>query len=392
MAFPKKLLIVGRVAHFWHLGQFHAYTPYVREIDIWADLFEEISIAGTLRQGPPPNDCSPFGRQNITVLPVSETGGDDFKAKFLQLFALPKIVAQLVTYMRRAEAIHARCPSDLGLLASMLAPLFTPRLIAKYAGQWSPFPNEPLAWRLQRGLLRSNWWRGPVTVYSGGSEVSLKVVPFFTSMLTEEQIARARIAAAKRRDPDCFRVLFVGRLSKARNVDVLLRAFQQINVTDRKLECVIVGEGPEKSPLEGLATQIGIGNRTKFLGGLRFEDVLDWYESSNVLVLAGDSEGWGKAVTEAMAFGCVCIGGDRGVMPQILDNGRGLVVPPRDMDALRNALQFIADHPAEAAAMSECAAIWAQRFSLDGMRKALRDLMVNSWERHDPVEQIVFLR
>ncbi len=395
MGFPKKLLIVGRVTHYRHQGQFHAYTPYVREIDVWADLFEEISIAGTLRKGPPPGDCSPFSRKNISVLPVSEAGGNGFKAKFLQLLALPKIIGQLASCMRQADAIHARCPSDLGLLALLMAPLFTRHLIAKYAGQWLPFPNEPVAWQLQRALLRSPWWRGPVTVYSRRSDRPSKVVPFFTSMLTDEQITRARIAAVRPRDPNCFRVLFVGRLSAARNVDVLLQALQKIKVTGRRLECVIVGEGPERSSLEKLSTQLGISDRAKFLGGLRFEDVLGCYESANVLVLAAESEGWGKAITEAMAFGCVCIGSNRGITPQILGEGRGLLVPPRDFRALQNALQYVADNPTETASMSERAAAWAQRFSLDGLRTALRELMTNRWNidgTREPLPQIAFLK
>ncbi|MDB6027432.1 MAG: hypothetical protein JWM68_3655 [Verrucomicrobiales bacterium] len=383
MSFPKKLLIIARVPHYRYRGEVYAYTPYAREIDIWADLFEEVSVAGTLLDEAPPGDCSSFARDNVRVLPVSEAGGNGFRAKLSQLVALPRIVWELATYLRKADAVHVRCPCDLGLLGVIMGPMFSRYLIAKYAGQWSPFPGEPLAWRLQRAILRSIWWKGPVTVYSGSSEEPSKVIPFFTSMLTDEQIAGAKIAAAKPRDPKCFRLLFVGRLSAARNVDVLLQAFSTLKLPGRKLECVVVGEGPERAALEKLATSLGIREQTKFLGGLRFEEVLSCYGSANVLVLAAESEGWGKAITEAMAFGCVCIGSDRGIMPKILEEGRGMVVPPRNLEALQNALQHIADHPLEAAKMSKRAAQWAQRFSLDGLRTALRELMVKSWEIED---------
>lgn len=380
----QKLLIVARVAHYRYEGRFFAYTAYAREIDLWADLFSEVAIAGTLIEAMPPRDCSPFARDNVRVVPVTDAGGNGFLAKFLQLFFLPKIIWELARYMRYADAIHVRCPCDLGLLGLLMAPRFTRRLIAKYAGQWMAFPREPLAWRFQRAILRSKWWPGPVTVYSVHSDQPSKILPFSTSVLSDDDIHRARISANGTRDRNYFRILFVGRLSKARNVDVLLRAVSRLNIPGRAIECTIVGEGTERANLQSLAAQLEIAERTKFVGGLLFDKVLECYEVANVLVLAAESEGWGKAVTEAMAFGCVCIGGNRGMMPHILGEGRGLLVPPGDADALHQALQFAAEHPEESAQMSRRAAEWAQKLSIRAMRDSLRIVMSKSWNL--PVE------
>src|SRR5579872_629210 len=152
---PKKLLIMARVNHYWHEGRLHAYGPYARELDLWADLFPEVVIAGTCRDKVPPGDCAPFTRRNITMLRVREAGARGFIARLHQAVLLPLIICQLARHMRRADVIHVRCPCDLGLLGVLLAPLFSRRLIAKYATQWLPFPGEPLAWRLQRFILRS---------------------------------------------------------------------------------------------------------------------------------------------------------------------------------------------------------------------------------------------
>lgn len=393
MGFPRKLLIAGRVTHYVHEGRLYAYTPYVREIDLWSELFEEVMIAGTLRVDAPPADCSPFAYNNVTVLPVCAAGGDSLGQKLVQFFLLPKIIAQLIGGMFRADAIHARCPSDLGLLALIFAPLFSSNLIAKYAGQWMGFEREPAAWKLQRALLRSSWWRGPVTVYTDQSEQPGKIIPFFTSMLSDQQIARGRVAASKPRDTGVFRVLFVGRLSAARNVDTLLRAFRELQIKDgRRMECVIAGEGPERNALELLAADLGISDRTRFLGGLPFERVLECYESANVVVLAANSEGWGKAITEAMAFGCICVGSNLGVMPILLGNNRGLLVPPRDVWALSSALQYIADHPSEAALMAARSVAWVQKFSLSAMKSALREVMLNNWMARSSSPQIAPLQ
>ncbi len=387
MLHQKRLLVAARVQHYWHLGRFWSYTPYVRELDQWADLFATVTIAGSLKFGPPPGDCSAFSRDNVRVVSIPEAGGEGWFAKLRQLYILPKILWKLAACMRNADAIHARCPCDLGLLGVLLGPMFSRNLIAKYATQWPDYPGEPFTWRLQKRLLKSPWWRGPVTVYGQWPGQPSRVIPFFTSMLTEEQIARARAAASRSRDPSRFRVLFVGRLSASKNVDVLLQAVAALK-SGREVSCVIVGEGPQRAVLEGLAGSLGISTQVRFTGGLGFDDVLGWYERSDVLVLASGIEGWPKAVAEAMAFGCVCVGSERGMMPQMLGEGRGLLVTPRDPKALTRALQWIADHPEAAADMAARAAAWAQRYSLNGLREALRRLMLDSWNLEERAAQL----
>ena len=376
---PKRLLIIARVNHYRHNGRLFSYGPYARELDVWADLFAEVIIAGTCRDEAPPGDCSAFTRRNITIQPIREAGGEGMAARLRQAVALPQIIWQLIRQMRAADAIHVRCPCDLGLLGAVFAPLFSRRLIAKYATQWLAFAGEPRAWRWQRMILSSKWWRGPVTVYGEWPNQPAKVIPFFTSMLTDEQIGRARLAASRKKRSDILRILYVGRLSTSKNVDVLLRAIALMKPPVRRVECAIVGEGPERANLEAQATQLGLSNRVTFTGGVSFDQVLDYYEQAHVLVLASNIEGWPKAVAEGMAFGLVCIGTERGMMPQMLGEGRGLLVPPRDVEALCKALQHLAENPQESAAMALRAAAWAQRYSIDGLREALRELMAHWW-------------
>jgi glycosyltransferase involved in cell wall biosynthesis len=372
----RKLLIVARVTHYRHAGRFYAYTPYAREIDVWADLFPEVIVAGTLRDEPPPGDCTAFARPNVTVLPVADGGGN----RLVQAARLPQMIWQLMRYMRRADAIHVRCPCDLGLLGVLLAPWFSRRLYAKYATQWLAFPGEPLAWRLQRALLRSAWWRGPVTVYGNWPNQAGHVVPFFTSMLTDEQIARARAHVATGKQPAAaLRVLFVGRLSRSKNVDILLDAVAATRRGGLDLECTIVGEGPERPALAAQADRLGLNGSVRFAGGASFEQMLGWYEQADVLVLVSELEGWPKAIAEAMAFGLVCIGADRGLVPQMLAEGRGFVVRPGDARALAEALQAVAADPERSARMGQRAALWAQQYSLDGLREALRTLLAQRW-------------
>ena len=140
----------------------------------------------------------------------------------------------------------------------------------------------------------------------------------------------------------------------------------------------IVGEGPERGALEQLAESLGLAPHVRFTGGLPFEAVIGHLEASDALVLASETEGWPKSLAEGMAFGLACIGSTIGFVPEMLQ-GRGLAVPPRDEDALTAALAKIAESPDRLAPMRRAAADWAQRYSLEGLKDALRALMEEWW-------------
>lgn len=375
----ERLLILARVTHYQHEGRLYGYTPYAREIELWADIFPKVMIAGTCRNEPPPGDCMAFTRANISILPVVEGGGHGFKARLKQMLMLPRMVWQVLGYLRRADAVHARCPCDLGCLGLVFAPLFSRYLIAKYATQWLAFDGEPVSWRIQRALIKSRWWKGPVTVYGHWPEQPAKVIPFFTSVLSEAQLSRARAAAARPRDPSKLRVLFVGRLSASKNVDILLRAVAGARTRSRLISCTVIGEGPERASLEALARSLGIAERVVFTGGVPFEEVLGHYEHADMLVLASNVEGWPKAVAEGMAFGLVCAGSACGLIPQMLGEERGFIVPPRSVESLRAALEQVAADPQRAAKMGKSAATWAQRFSLERLGDSLRRVIQERW-------------
>lgn len=373
------LLIVSHVVHYEYGGRLFAYGPYAREIDIWADLFPTVRIAAPLRREPPAGDSLEFTRRNISVRPIAETGGETVGEKIRQLLAIPALLLALAREMRGADAIHVRCPGNVGLLGALVAPLFSPFLVAKYAGQWTGFPGEARTSKLQRAILRSAWWRGPVTVYGRWPNQPRNVVPFFTSLLADDQLERARRSARDKTFRLPLRVVYAGRLSADKNVDVLLSALSRLAPDGTAWRCSIVGDGPERASLERLAEGLGIRDRVLFTGALPHDRVLEVYESSDVLVLASDTEGWPKAIAEAMAFGLVCIGSDRGMVPEMLGEGRGIIVPPRDLEALTQALSSLVAKPQNCAARSLASARWGQRYSLESLKGSLRTLLIERW-------------
>ncbi|HUI06183.1 MAG TPA: glycosyltransferase [Verrucomicrobiae bacterium] len=376
----RRLLVVSHVLHYRHGGKLYAYGPYAREIDVWAELFPELVIAAPCRDEQPPGDWVAFTRANISIAPQREAGGDHWSAKMRQILILPLLVRDLSRAMRAADAIHVRCPGNLGLLGVLLAPLFSHRLVAKYAGQWNGYPGERFALRLQRGVLRSRWWRGPVTVYGDWPNEPRHVIAFFTSMMTSQMVKRATEVAKRKTIGRPLRVLFSGRLAKEKRVGALLEAAAILVERGIVVELALVGGGTEESALRKQAEDLGLHDLVEFVGSVPFEASLRWYEWAHCLVLpSANSEGWPKAIAEGMCYGLVCLGVEHGQVPRMLE-GRGIVVKTGTPLEIADALQRVAERPGEFEDMRREASMWARQYSLDGLREALRELLDRHWD------------
>jgi glycosyltransferase involved in cell wall biosynthesis len=236
---------------------------------------------------------------------------------------------------------------------------------------------------LQRLILRSRWWRGPVTVYGRSTDQPRHVIEFFSTMFTADQLSRANTHATRKRWNSPPTVAYTGRLTRAKNVDVLIRAVAALKSEGIRLQTFIVGDGQEGYRLKALANELGVEDLVVFTGGVVPERVPEFLERSDIFVLASETEGWPKAIAEAMAFGLVCIGSDRGLVPMFLADGRGLTVRPRDLAGLTQALRRVATSPAEYEEMRRRAAQWAQGYSIERLRDALQTLMKEWWNLSD---------
>jgi len=171
----------------------------------------------------------------------------------------------------------------------------------------------------------------------------------------------------------------VGRLSRSKNVHVLVAALAKLRDESVRFRAEIVGDGQERAALGTQIEREGLAKQIRLVGPVGFEDVLAFYENADVLVLASETEGWPKAIAEGMAFGLVCIGSDRGFVPQMLGEGRGICVAPGDASALAAALRGVAAAPEAYDPMRRTATEWACRYSLEGLQDSLRELFRTHW-------------
>ena len=138
--------------------------------------------------------------------------------------------------------------------------------------------------------------------------------------------------------------LFLGRLSREKGVDLLLRAWAKVRNANRRL--VIAGTGPEESSLKNLASDLNLTN-VVFTGFLDKEQQVSLWSNSSALVVPSIwDEPFGMVVLEAWAKERPIIAYAKGALPELIRHGvTGLLADPFSVEALAKNIQELIDKP-----------------------------------------------
>jgi glycosyltransferase involved in cell wall biosynthesis len=129
-------------------------------------------------------------------------------------------------------------------------------------------------------------------------------------------------------------VLFVGRLQARKRLDLLLQACAALP-KDLQPHLILVGDGPERGPLEALAKTIYPA--AEFPGARHGPELVPYFAAADLFVLPGTG---GLAVQEAMSYGLpVIMGKGDGTNDDLVRPGNGWQLPPDDPSALTNMLR-----------------------------------------------------
>ena len=157
-------------------------------------------------------------------------------------------------------------------------------------------------------------------------------------------------------------VLSVGRLDRAKRHELLLDAL----ATDATLHCVIVGDGPDRERLEGVARRHGLDGRARFTGRIDEEELAGLYARCLAVYYAPVDEDFGMVPYEAfLAEKPVVTTTDAGgPLEVVTDRATGLVIEPRAA-ALAEACSWLRDHVDDARAWGQAGKEIARRVSWD---------------------------
>lgn len=159
----------------------------------------------------------------------------------------------------------------------------------------------------------------------------------------------------------------VARLTQPKGHGDLIEALALLRERFPRLQCVCVGDGELRQPLEELAAARGVSSMCRFVGSR--EDVMDFYAAADMVVLPSHSEGFPFVILEALAMEKPVIATSVNGVPEVIEHLKtGLLVKARDVVGLAGAIQSFLEHPDRAAQLGHAGRALVQaHFTVDRM-------------------------
>jgi glycosyltransferase involved in cell wall biosynthesis len=256
--------------------------------------------------------------------------------------SVPIFVWHLV--VGRPSVVHLHVASNGSFcrkfILSLLAQMFGVPVVAHVHGGYFHefYANSPVVvQRAVRHLLgRSS---AVVTLGATWADRLLSIEPGAAVHVIPNS-ARSNEAVGQPGAGEAVRVLFLGRIEKNKGTFDLIDAWQKMlagHGEEPKPALTIVGDGDVEGARQ-LVHSLGLDETVDITGWVAPEDVPAIVRSAQILVLPSYFEGQPMAILEAMANGLCVIATNVGGIPDLIDDGCGILLPPGDVDRLAAAL------------------------------------------------------
>lgn len=177
-------------------------------------------------------------------------------------------------------------------------------------------------------------------------------------------------------------VLFAGRFSPEKAIDVLLRAWKKLHARCPEALLALAGTGPLQAEMQALSHELGLDDAVRFLGWT--DQMLPLYQAADLFALTSWSEGMSIALLEAMACGLPPVATEiPGNTDLVTQEQNGLLFTPGDEDGLAAALERgLQDAALRERLASAARETITSRFSVEQMNRRYRQLYQQVWGQH----------
>lgn len=373
-------------------GEIYTAGPFPAVVwDRYLEHFDQVHVVA--RDGGAASDGEKLAR--------SDRSGVTFEflpnlSSFRQLvFHSPRLDEQMRSAVSRSDAVVARLPSEIGLLALKHAKQLSKPYAVEVAGcTWDgSFHYGTASGRLYAPLgfirMRRAVERAPLALYvtsewlqrrypTKGERANVSNVALLPISADDEARREGRLAALVQGEKPILGT--VGSLrTKAKGIQIALAALARLRSDGLDFEYRVLGPGATE-PWVHLAERLGIVDLVHFDGTRSAgKEVLAWLDGIDIHLQPSFREGLPRATIEAMSRGAACIGSTCGGIPELLPSDRRH--PPGDVVALADTIRRLATDPAALAEASRADRMSARRFEPSSLEPLRSAFFARLWEQ-----------
>jgi glycosyltransferase involved in cell wall biosynthesis len=273
----------------------------------------------------------------------------------------------------RPDVVHAYV-YHVGVPAALISKLYRVPLV--FTEMWTGFPMKELS---RFGVVKariafesaacvcpiSTSLQNAIADY--GIKARFKIVP----CTVDTEAFRPKIAQP---NGETKQLVYIAILDQPRKgLNFLLEALSALSRHRHDFHLHVVGDGPRRSEYEGMATELGVRDSVTFHGRIEREEIVQLLHRSHLFVLPSLFENFSVATAEAIATGTPVVATRCGGPEDFVTEEVGLLVPPGDVAALSEAVDWMLDHchefdPAALAAYAR------SRFSHEAVGRQLHEV------------------
>ncbi len=314
----------------------------------------------------------------------------------LPLFYPPVLRMLQYAYDQNFTHIHSATPGPIGLVALAISRILQIPIHGTYH---TAFPQY-VSMLTDDAAMEDAMWRYMIWYYNQmdrvyvpshatGEELIAKGLPrekvvFYQRGIDTDQFHPSyRNGFFKRYAAEHgeLKFVYVGRISREKNIHVLSEAFRLVAARQRNIRLVVVGDGPYRAEMERELAGLPV----TFTGYLTGEDLSAAYASSDAFVFPSGTDTFGNVVLEAQASGLPVIVTDMGGPKENLIPGKtGFIVPEGDPAAMAEAILRMAEQPEMLEEMRKAARTYSESRNFEAC-------FISQWEmyREDHTEKLV---
>lgn len=323
-----------------------------------------------------------LGGNNLSVVPLTPPRSSGLLRKLTLpvwlLFNSLKLLREVV----RADAVHTPIPGDIGTIGMLLAFAFRRPLFVRHCGNW-----------LVQATLAEQFWKWFMETVAGGKNICLAtgshpeppsqhnpaIKWIFATTLTEREIESCSTNREEfpRESP---RLIIACRQEKEKGTGVVIESLPILLSEFPGIAFDVVGDGSDLHNFQQLAASLRISDRVVFHGQVNHEGVIGLMRRADLFCFPTiSSEGFPKAVVEAMACGLPVITTKISSLPQLIGSGCGVLLDEPTPSIMANAVRQCLINKGKYQRMSEQAMITAKQYSLEKWRDVIGRELSATW-------------